>query len=87
MDYRLTRPGCFCAKDCRDSVDCRDVYMVVYFHLHWWWWAVVDCAVLGSTGLYLAVLVCTGLYLAVPECSGVYLVVLGCAGLYWALLG
>ena len=19
----------------------RDVYMVVYFHLHWWWWAVL----------------------------------------------
>ena len=35
----------------------RDVYMVVYFHLHWWWWAAVDCAV-----LYWAVLDFTGLY-------------------------
>ena len=44
----------------RLSGQCRDVYMVVYFHLHWWWWAVVDCAV-----LYWAVLVCTGLYWSV----------------------
>ena len=46
---------------------CRDVYMVVYFHLHWWWWAVVDCAV-----LYWAVLGCTGLNWAVLDCTGLY---------------
>ena len=46
----------------RLSGQCRDVYMVVYFHLHWWWWAVVDCAVLGCTGMNWAVLDCTGLY-------------------------
>ena len=41
----------------RLSGQCRDVYMVVYFHLHWWWWALLGC-----TGLYWAVLGCTGLY-------------------------
>ena len=65
----------------RLSGQCRDVYSVVYFHLHWWW-----CAVVGCTVLYWAVLVCAGLYLAVLECSGLYLVVLGSAGLYWAVV-
>ena len=51
----------------RLSGQCRDVYMVVYFHLHWWWWAVVDCAV-----LYWAVLGCTGLNWAVLDCTGLY---------------
>ena len=65
----------------RLSGQCRDVYMVVYFHLHWWWCAVVGCRV-----LYWALLVCAGLYLAVLECSGLYLVALCCAGLYCALV-
>ena len=51
----------------RLSGQCRDVYMVVYFHLHWWWWAVVDCAV-----LYWAVLGCTGMNWAVLDCTGLY---------------
>ena len=51
----------------RLSGQCRDAYMVVYFHLHWWWWAVVDCAV-----LYWAVLGCTGLNWAVLDCTGLY---------------
>ena len=46
---------------------CRNVYMVVYFHLHWWWWAVVDCAVLGCTGMNWAVLDCTRLYWAILD--------------------
>ena len=40
----------------RVSGQCRDVYMVVYFHLYWWWWAVMD-----YTGLYWAVLGSTGM--------------------------
>ena len=61
----------------RLSGQCRDVYMVVYFHLHWWWWAVVDCtvlhwAVLGCAGLYWSVLVCTRLNWAVVGCSRLY---------------
>ena len=32
----------------RLSGQCRDLYMVVNFHMHWWWWAVVDCTVLYS---------------------------------------
>ena len=40
-----TRPGCFCAKDCLDSIEMY-TYMVVYFHLHWWWSAVADFNVL-----------------------------------------
>ena len=53
----------------RLSGQCRDVYMVVYFHLHlhWWWWAVVDCAV-----LYWVVLGCTGMNWAVLDCTGLY---------------
>ena len=55
----------------RLSGQCRDVYMVVYFHLHWWWWAVVDCAV-----LYWAVLGWTGLWWAVVDWTAVYWAVL-----------
>ena len=41
----------------RLSGQCRDVYMVVYFHLYWWWWTALGCtwlcwAILGCTGLY-----------------------------------
>ena len=69
----------------RLSERCKDVYMVVYFHLHSWWWAVVDCtvlhwAVLGCAGLYWSVLVCTRLNWAVVGCSRLYCGVLGCTG-------
>ena len=65
----------------RLSGQCRDVYMVVYFHLHWWWWAVVDCAV-----LYWAVLGCTGLYWDELGCTGLYWSLLGWIGLWWAVV-
>ena len=55
----------------RLSGQCRDVYMVVYFHLHWLWWAVLGC---------------TGLYWTGLGCGGLYWAVLGCTGLYWSLL-
>ena len=72
---KITRPGCFCAKDCLDSVE-----------MYKWWYTftctgvgVLKWTLLCCTGLYWAVLVCSGLYLAVPECSELYLVVLGSA--------
>ena len=87
-----TRPGCFCAKDCLESVE-----------MYTWWntftctgggglyWPALCCtglywAVLGWTGLYWAALGCTGLYLAVLEFSGLYLAALGCTGLNWAVV-
>ena len=68
----------------RLSGQCRDVYMVVYFHLYWWWWAVVDCtvlhwAVLGCAGLYWSVLACIRLNWAVVGFSRLY----RCTWLYW----
>ena len=74
-----TRPGCFCAKDCLESVEMYTVYMVEYFHLYWWWWAVLACTV-----LYWAVLSCTGLNRSVLGCTGLYWAALGCTGLYWS---
>ena len=66
-----TRPGCFCAKDCRDSVE---MYTYTF-----------TCT--GGGGLYWAALDCTGMYLAVVGCSGLRCAVLGCTGLCWAVLG
>ena len=66
----------------RLSGQCRDVYMVVYFHLDWWWRAVVDYAV-----LYWAVLGCTWLYWSVQGCTWLFWNVVGCIWLYWAVLG
>ena len=57
----------------RLSGQCRDVYMVVYFHLHWWWWALVDCTV-----LYWAVLGFTWLYWSVQGCTWLFWNVVGC---------
>ena len=65
----------------RLSGQCRDVYIVVYFHLYWWCWAVVDCTV-----LYWAVLGCAGLYWTVHGCTGLYWTVLDSTGLYWTWL-
>ena len=59
----------------RLSGQCRDAYMVVYFHLHWCWWAVLGC-----TGLYWTVLVFTKLNWAVVGCSRLYCGVLGFSG-------
>ena len=82
MEHRLlnakihimnTRPGCFCAKDCLDSVE-----------MYTWWYTVLHCAALGCTRLRLALLVCTRLNWAVVGCSRLYCGVLGCTGLYWA---
>ena len=57
----FTRPGCFCAKDCLDSVEmytwCTDVDGL--------YWAALDC-----TGLYWAMVGCTGLYWVVLDCTG-----------------
>ena len=54
---KWTRLGCFCAKDCLDSVEMYKWWYsipLVYFHLHWWW-----CAVVDFTVLYWPVLGCT----------------------------
>ena len=70
---KQTRPGCFCAKDCLDSVQ---MYT---------WWYTFTCT--GGGGLHWAVLGCAGLYWAVLGCTGLYWDVLGCTGLYWDVLG
>ena len=63
----------------RLSGQCIDVYMVVYFHLHWRWRTVVDCAVLYWA--VCAVLGCTWLFWNVLDCIWLYWAVLGCGGL------
>ena len=66
----------------RLSGQCKDVYMVVYFHLYWWWWAVLGC-----TGLYCGVLGCTGLYWTVLVFTKLNWAVVGCSRLYCGVLG
>ena len=66
----------------RLSGSCRDVYIVVYFHLRWSWWAVLGC-----TGMYWDVLECTGLYWAVLVFTWLLWNVVDCIWLYWAVLG
>ena len=45
-------------------------------------YVILDWAVRGGTGLYLAVMGCTGWYWAVLGCTGRYWAVLGGPGLY-----